>query len=462
MTGPSAQPVPSGRLGRAAYRMPSWTGSLKVRLAFLYSAVVFGLFALVIAGIYIGLSRSLARQPITAREFKLVPDRACVQIGSEVLCSPTGPVTEIQVVDAVQYIEKSANARALDQFKRYSFVALGGMFLVSLGVGWALAHRALMPIGRITKVARRIQATDLSQRIELRGPDDELKELADTFDGMLGRLEDAWENQRAFIHEASHELRNPIAVIRTNVDVALSDGDSNAGELRESLSVVGRAAERMGVLVDDLLTYARREAPALRTTSVDLGEVVARTTAQFEAPAAARGLRLAVESGRGLHAQGDPVALEQALANLLANATRLAPQDSTVTVSAGRDGPWVWMAVTDEGPGLAAEQQAKVFERFWKGDPARSRAEGRSGLGLTIVRQIARGHGGSVALQSTPGEGSTFSVWLPAQEAPRPDEGEAPDAELEGEERETPSAGGGRAGEELVPSPADRAIGSGR
>src|SRR5690606_9212060 len=120
------------------------------------------------------------------------------------------------------------------------------------------------------------QATDLSQRIELQGPDDELKELADTFDGMLGRLEDAWENQRAFIHEASHELRNPIAVIRTNVDVALSDGGASAEELRESLDVVSRAAERMGVLVEDLLTYARREAPALRTTAVDLGDIAAR------------------------------------------------------------------------------------------------------------------------------------------------------------------------------------------
>jgi signal transduction histidine kinase len=278
-----------------------------------------------------------------------------------------------------------------------------------------LAHRALQPIGRITRVARRIQATDLSQRIELQGPEDELKELADTFDGMLGRLEAAWENQRVFIHEASHELRNPIAVIRTNVDVALADGEAPASELRESLQVVSRAADRMGVLVDDLLTYARREAPALRTTSVDLAEVVERTTAQFEAPAAARRLALGVEVQPGLVAQGDPVALEQALANLLANATRLAPEGSKVSVSAGRDGPWVWMAVTDEGPGIPADQQPKVFERFWRGDPAASRAEGRSGLGLTIVRQIARGHGGSVALQSAPGVGSTFSVWLPAQ-----------------------------------------------
>jgi signal transduction histidine kinase len=262
---------------------------------------------------------------------------------------------------------------------------------------------------------------------------------------MLGRLEAAWDNQREFIHEASHELRNPIAVIRTNVDVALADEDAPAGELRESLQVVSRAAERMGVLVDDLLTYARREAPVQRTTSVDLGEVVARTAAQFEAPAAARQLRLAVEPSQGLLAQGDPVALEQALANLLANATRLAPQGSLVTVSAGRDGPWVWMAVTDEGPGIPAEHQAKVFERFWRGDPARGRADGRSGLGLAIVRQIARGHGGSVALQSAPGVGSTFSIWLPA-------EGAGSDAHGGGGERSGEAAAAAADGERATPA----------
>ncbi len=416
MTPRGAAPASLGRAGRLADRLPPWTGSLKLRLAFLYSAVVFGLFALLIAGIYLGLSQSLAQQPILDRGVRVDPGQpGCVQVDRYLYC-PDATVTEVEVPNMVRLIEKRANERALDQFKRYSFLALGGMFLVSLGVGWALAHRALLPIGRIIRVARRIQATDLSQRIDLEGPDDELKELADTFDGMLGRLEGAWENQRTFIHEASHELRNPIAVIRTNVDVALADEEAPADELRESLEVVGRAAERMGVLVDDLLTYARREAPAARGTVVDLGEVAARMAAQFEAPAAARHIHLALQASVGLLAHGDPVALDQALANLLANATRLAPEGSTVTVSAGRDGPWVWMAVTDEGPGIAAEEQAKVFERFWKGDPARSRAEGRSGLGLTIVRQIARGHGGSVALQSAAGEGSTFSVWLPAQD----------------------------------------------
>jgi signal transduction histidine kinase len=267
-------------------------------------------------------------------------------------------------------------------------------------------------------VAREIQATDLSRRIDLAGPPDEMKDLADTFDGMLQRLEAAFESQRQFIHEASHELRNPIAVIRTNVDVALADPAAPPEELRETLKVVGRASERMGVLVGDLLTYARRESPATRESVVDLADVIRETAAEFEASAETRQLRLSTATPEGLLVSGDPVALKQALANLLVNAVRLAPLGSTVTVAGGRDGPYVWMAVGDEGPGIAPEDQERVFERFWKGDPRQGRTEAHSGLGLTIVRQIARGHGGSVNLQSVLGRGSTFSIWLPSLSSP--------------------------------------------
>jgi signal transduction histidine kinase len=174
----------------------------------------------------------------------------------------------------------------------------------------------------------------------------------------------------------------------------------------------------MGVLVDDLLTYARRESPASREAVVDLADVIRETAGEFEAAAETRGLALRTATPAGLLVSGDAVALKQALANLLANAVRLAPERSAVTVAGGRDGPYVWLAVSDEGPGIAPEDQGRVFERFWKGDPRQGRAEGHSGLGLTIVRQIARGHGGAVNLQSQPGRGSTFSIWLPSLSTP--------------------------------------------
>ena len=129
-------------------------------------------------------------------------------------------------------------------------------------------------------------------------------------------------------------------------------------------------------------------------------------------------LLLVADAEGGLLVNGDPVALKQALANLLANAIRLAPPSSTVRVAAGLDGAWVWFAVADEGPGISDEDQVHVFDRFWRGDQPRDLSTSHSGLGLTIVRQIAKGHGGAVGLQSAVGYGSTFSVWLPAINAP--------------------------------------------
>jgi signal transduction histidine kinase len=397
----------------AARRSPGWA-SIRVRLSLLYSAVVFGLAAVLVAAVYLGLRSSLDEPTVSRERVALIEGGEtgpCVMILDTRIC---GQQYQPTLVRDVQDVERDVNRRALERFRMFSFVGLGGLFLVSLGVGWVVAGRVLRPIERITDVARDIQATDLSRRIRLDGPDDELKHMADTFDEMLGRVETAFEDQRRFIHEASHELRNPIAVIRTNVEVAVGDPHASGEDLRDTLTVVGRAAERMGVLVDDLLMYARQEAPAVREAVVDVDRLVAESVAEFVAPAEARHVRLSWSAAEGLAVHGDPVALKQALANLLVNAVRLAPPGSDVRVAAGREGSWVWMAVQDQGPGIPEADQPKVFERFYRGNPAQARTEGRSGLGLTIVRQIAKGHGGTVGLRSAVGVGSTFSVWLPA------------------------------------------------
>ncbi|MEZ5262825.1 MAG: HAMP domain-containing sensor histidine kinase [Acidimicrobiales bacterium] len=409
-----------GPLVRLAHAHGVGWGSVRVRLSLLYSAVVFGLGAVLVSLVYIGLTEALRKQPVTERVITEVPgETQCFEMDNFLFCGRGVEQREVEQLDVFKALEKQVNQRALERFRTISFAGLGGLFIVSIAVGWVIAGRALRPIGRITTVARTIGATDLSRRIRLEGPDDELKALADTFDEMLDRIDEAFENQRRFIHEASHELRNPIAVIRTNVEVALGDVEAPAEELRDTLAVVGRTADRMGVLVDDLLTYARRESPADRETLVDIAGLVGDSVAEFTAPAEARGLRLVAETAPGLSVHGDPVALKRALANLLANAVRLAPAGTVVQAACGRDGDWVWMAVQDQGPGIPPEEHARVFERFYRGDPGRARAEGRSGLGLTIVQQIARGHGGSVGLRSVPGVGSTFSVWLPAFDAPR-------------------------------------------
>ncbi len=380
---------------RASSRLPVWMGSIRFRLTAIWSILVFGLAALVVGGIYLGLKHSLTSQKISATAFQV------------------GGITFIQP-DQAQLVQRAVNERALDALRVYSFWALLALFFTSLVVGWIVSGRVLRPLGEISNSVREIQASDLKQRIDLGGPNDELRQLADTFDDMLGRLDEAFEGQRQFIHEASHELRNPLAVIRTNLEVTLSDPNASAEDLRHTAEVVERSSERMARLVDDLLVYARKGTLSLERDPVDVAQLIDEAAEEFAAPAVAAGVHLVHHAPSGLWVIGDRLALRQALGNLLANAIRYSPESTTVRLRGGIDGPWVWIAVEDQGPGIDPSDQDRVFQRFWRGNPREGREQGRSGLGLTIVRQIAEAHGGEVKLVSQVDHGSAFALWLPA------------------------------------------------
>jgi signal transduction histidine kinase len=388
-------------------RLPPWLGSIRMRLTLLYSFVLFGLAALVVGGIYLTLSRTLDEPTVSRSEQFVVQN------------TDTGPrvvLVQREQTNFMQVLENEVNQRALDTLRTHSFVALGILFVGSLGVGWFVAGRVLRPIGRITEVARDIQATDLSRRIAMDGPNDELQQLADTFDAMLARLDEAFESQRRFIHEASHELRNPLAVIRTNLDVALDDPNATVEDLRDTAVVVHRSAERMTSLVDDLLVYARQETPQQRRDTIDLADLMQDAAEEFEAAAASEDVELTAAGGAGALVSGDPTALGQAVANLLANAIRVSPPGGRIRVASGVDEGWVWAAVEDEGPGIAEEDRPRVWQRFWRGDRTMNRMERRSGLGLTIVRSVVDAHHGHVRLFSEIGAGSTFVLWFPRAE----------------------------------------------
>jgi signal transduction histidine kinase len=391
-------------------RLPEWARSIRFRYTLLYSAVLFGLAAVVVAAIYLVLMMSLRGEPVSPTYTR----RWCRPFSDDCVTVDYYQAREfLRVVQSV----------TLTKLRNYSFGALGVLFVASLGVGWVIAGRVLRPIGRITSVAREIQATDLSRRIELPGPDDELKQLADTFDAMLARLDAAFAAQRQFVADASHELRNPLAIIRTNVDVALSDPNPDPEDLRHTIVVVKRASDRMARLVDDLLALARRQEPTFEHEPVDLGVVVAEASDDFVVPAAARQIVLDRAIAPDVTVLGDRDALKRAVANLLENAVRLAPAGSRIRLATGSEGDRAWIAVADEGPGIALEDQPHVFDRFWRADKARSRADGGTGLGLAIVRQIVESHGGQVRLQSKVGVGSSFVIWLPVtatDPTPRP------------------------------------------
>ncbi len=220
---------------------------------------------------------------------------------------------------------------------------------------------------------------------------------------------------RRLVEEASHELRNPLAVVTTNLDLVASSrpGDDPAAT-QQAAQAAQRAARRMAATLDELAAGALDPASPGAGPALTVDAVTAGVVEEFAPLASARGLTLErIEGGPGATVRGDRLALRRALANLVANAVRLAPSGSTVRCAAGVRGPWVWAGVADEGPGIPADAQPRVFERGWQG-PAEQRGGRPGGLGLAIVRQVAEGHGGVVRLHSREGVGTHVVLWLPA------------------------------------------------
>ena len=384
-------------------RLPTVMQSVRFRLTLLYSLMLFGVASIMMAGIYWGLSSSLTNQIVAA----------------EIANESNGPTFDIEQerYDIQEELELLVDARTLETLRRYSISGLGAIFFASFGVGWFTAGRVLMPIGRITRVARDIQATDLSRRIGLLGPNDDLKQLADTFDAMLDRLQRAFDNQQRLIHDTSHELRNPLAIMRTNLDVTLSDPDADLEQYQHTTEVVRRSSERMSKLVDDLLAYARHEAATRVESPVDLNQLVVMLVDEFQGAAEQEDLHLDVDIEPDLRVLGHARSLEQAIANLLANAVRFAPTGSAISIGAGQESGWTWLTVSDHGPGVDEHERDRVFQRYVRlgeGEAGRPHLAGGqgSGLGLAIVREIVQAHRGEVSIIDTE-VGATFAMWMP-------------------------------------------------
>ncbi len=284
------------------------------------------------------------------------------------------------------------------------------------GGGFLLAGRALRPVDRITRAAQSISAHDLSQRLDLDLPDDELGRLARTFDSMIARLDEAFRRQRRFTADASHELRTPLTIIKGDLSLALAR-PRDADYYHNVLTEVDEEVDQMSRLVDRLLALARADAEGIviHRQTVNLGVLLADLVEQTRPLAEARGLTLAAQIAPDLAASVDPDAVTQIVLNLLDNAIKYTAS-GRVRLSAhlaNDRGGEIQIAVSDSGPGIPAEHLPHIFERFYRVDQARSREMGGAGLGLAIARELARAHGGDVAVHSVPGEGSTFTVHLP-------------------------------------------------
>jgi len=389
-------------------KRPAWAQTIRFRLAATYSLVLFTLAALVLVAVYAVVSESVDAaplNPITVQKVKEVGGELVLKEGEQ-----------FQAADLAS-VQQAVNHKALELMRDASAGALGGLLIASFGVGWWLSGRVLRPVKRVTAAAREISATDLSRRIALDGPRDELRDLADTVDDMLGRLDRAFAAQRQMIDDASHELRNPLAIIQINLDAVLSRDDVDAAERQRASTVTARATQRMGSLIEDLLAAARRAAPAFTDADVDLGNVAVEAADGFALLADSDGLRLERQVSAGLGVIGDSDALRRAADNLLSNAVRVSPPGAGIVIATGRHGGWAWLAVRDHGPGISPEHQERVFDRFWRGPDGTRRRDRGTGLGLAIVRQVVESHSGTVALHSAPGAGATFVLWLPLRGA---------------------------------------------
>jgi signal transduction histidine kinase len=291
--------------------------------------------------------------------------------------------------------------------------------VVSLAIGWLLAGRMLRPVHEITTVARRLSASTLDERIGLEGPNDELKELADTFDAMLDRLAAAFAAQKEFVDNASHELRTPLTIMRTEVDVTLDDPDASPDDLRRMAATLREATARSEGIIDRLLTLARSEELTERET-LDLSEIVTEVLADSGAAAGLRDLSfdLSLEPAPVV---GDTALLDRLVANLIDNALRYAPEGGAISVRTAATGATATLEVANGGDHIPAEDLARLFERFYRRDASRARALGGSGLGLAIVAAVAGAHGGEVRAQSPADGGLVITVALPvALQEPRP------------------------------------------
>jgi signal transduction histidine kinase len=326
-----------------------------------------------------------------------------------------------RVVEAGRSYESAT--QTLETFAAVLIGAILVAVLLSVGGAYLLARAALSPVSAVVRFARQITESDLSKRLPVARPKDEIGRLTATINNLLGRLEAAFARQeetlarqRRFAADASHELRTPLTSIAGYARMLKDWGLDDPKTAQEGVAAILEESERMRGLVESLLALARGDAGApLELAPGDLGDVAADAT---KAARAAADDRVAVEyvpPGKPVEVSFDRARIRQAAAILLDNAIKYTPEGGNVVVSVRQENGWAKLQVSDTGIGIPEDELPLVFERFHRADPARTQSTSQSGagLGLSIARQIARAHGGEIEAESEPGEGSTFALRIP-------------------------------------------------
>jgi signal transduction histidine kinase len=325
----------------------------------------------------------------------------------------------VHIVTSTTVLQHQSDQNAL---LFWSIVAFCVMAVLSVALAWWLAGRALRPLRQMTVAANTISATNLHQRLELAGPDDELKRLAETFNGLLGRLEVAFEAQRRFVVNASHELRTPLARQRAVAEVAMEDPDATVESLRASYARVIAAGEQEERLIAALLLLARSDRGIEQKSPVDLDEIVRRTVASFNPDIQTKQLRLETSLAAS-STMGDPQLVERLVANLVENAIVHNTRRGYVKIATASDVDGTRLTIANSGEPIPQDDVERLLRPFERAAGARTSHNGRIGLGLSIVDAIVRAHGGSIRVLAREEGGLDITVELPRDPSPVETEG---------------------------------------
>jgi signal transduction histidine kinase len=385
--------------------------TIRLRLTLTY-----GLVFLITGAVLLTIGYALVRHNLDARDnFRatlrsrgLPAPQVPPFFGRPLRFAPSSP--EANLVEAVR---AQLRADALHRLLIEYLAALGAMTMIAVGTGWLLAGRALRPLREITGTARRVSGENLGERIGLSGPADELKELAETFDGMLERLDAAFASQRHFVANASHELRTPLAIMRTEIDVALADPDAGVQDLRAMGDAVRETVDRCEALIGSLLVLARSEGLHGREEPVDLAALAGDCVTDLRARAEEAQITVRTTLGAAW-VPGEPHLLERMIANLLDNGIRHNAAGGVLDVATSTVDGHATLVVANGGPVIPEAEAARLTEPFRRID----RSVGGFGLGLSIVRSVAVAHGGSAIVSAPPTGGLEVRITLPAGPVP--------------------------------------------
>lgn len=370
-------------------KLPAFTKTIRFRLTLWYAGLLLLFGILFVLAVYLPMQRSMMAAPL---------------IWPPGMGNPESPIEIVRLVRTVH----------LEMLRNYSLIALAGLVVFAAVGGYFLSRRMLRPFDRVSSLAARISSTTLKERINYHGAEDEVKRLADTFDDMLERLEQAFEAQKQFIQDASHELRTPIAIAQTNIEVTEMEERVTTKDYKRLMEVLKPTLERMSRLSDNLLLLSEEVHDQSRLSPVDVRSLLEEVTAEAGARAKAAAVSLELEPpAHSLFVTGDAMLLKQAVLNLIDNAIRYNKPHGWVRLSTLVDDSRLVVQVQDGGIGISPTDQDRIFDRFYRADKSRSRSQGGSGLGLSIVKKIVESHGGMVSVESTPGEGTTFRITLP-------------------------------------------------